>query len=298
MGYERSLWISRPERVSFMAEKKNVNLIKDICEGGSKQFDGKPCVYYDRSGKKTCRLLQEQRMEEFWEECRVAWEKFYKIWKEELHKVYPDIPAKDSGEFNFTRVVDCVNASLQKEPLKIPKLTVWIGYIRKTVFHEIMGQLRKSKSDFWKHTIPIDTQRSTHDGNEMQTPPRVLHQTSEEVKTSEQEQPESRPLEEILDLLNMLIEEAPQGSTQRKIYERNYEIFVHLVHVLQEVIDEMFAKEIQTKTEKKAFNKKINTLRVEAIKRLAGKFNRTERMIYADLAKILAFLRERGAINF
>jgi len=116
-----------------MAEARNDTLIGPICEGKSARFDGQACQYCD---KRQCRLLRDHRMEEFWKDCRAAWDIFYtrvRVCLEELQTSY-SVAIVDEGEaFDFQGVSE----RLKNQHVNTPNLAAWSAIVKTTVYREI-----------------------------------------------------------------------------------------------------------------------------------------------------------------
>jgi hypothetical protein len=120
-----------------------------------------------------------------------------------------------------------------------------------------------------KYTTSIDVDNS----NEMNQTGRL------EAKITEAQEERAKSLEDIITLneliikmikaLNQRIEEAPRGSAQRKMFQRQYEIFVGLFQSFSE--DETYEK---------------------AVKRILTAFGVTKKTVQRDISEIENFLKK------
>ncbi|MDM8536056.1 hypothetical protein QUF70_04820 [Desulfobacterales bacterium HSG17] len=246
-------------------EKKQTDLTEVYCKGFGERFKKTLCSYFNRTDEE-CLLLKKNEMDEIWEKCRyMNFERFYnKIDKsiKRTVKIYGNQNIDDMGNFDFKTIYD----RLKKIILKQPTLPVWVGYINKTIYNEIrkildkQGIIKKEKkcggcthlseSKFCnkKQIIRNKTDDACED-YELFTP---------NIKTTAGEDGESQTTtdntQEILEykslilfmkkMLNQRIESTAPGSKQRQKFKRQYELFLNLMILLDDDIEESEAKKI------------------------------------------------------
>jgi hypothetical protein len=92
------------------------NWITSLCGNTNKRFNGIPCKYYEHEDKQECRLLKEQKTDEFWKKCRCAWDVFMETankTNEKLQGQYKTLPVDDREDVDFGKIIE----QLKKNPL-------------------------------------------------------------------------------------------------------------------------------------------------------------------------------------
>ncbi len=293
-----------------MAEQKEESLISKVCGGKSKEFANTPCQYYEADKKKGCQLLQEQKMDAFWQKCRKAWEIFYNIEKTLHEKFRGKYPAVDEDVFNYKDVISRINA----HRLRIQNLAGWVGNVRTTIYREKRRALyklglvpEKNRCGTCKHLPKFkpyfcpkiqEIRRKTDKICDYDYEPNTYHflpirekekyntyedwllfPKSSEIPTPEKlliEKEYRKQMEEfsmpvIKDLLKQRIKEQRPGSKKRERYKRQYEIFVVYIQLFKE--EDLSEKDL--------------------VRKLVEGFHLDWKMVNRDLAEIKAFLKKK-----
>ena len=123
-----------------MVQHREPDLIERICEGKGRRFDGIPCEYYIFL-EKICRLLQQHKLDEFWEQGRCAYTVLQLVEEgclKSLREVYDGIPLGDSIDYDMQAVIQ----RLKQQHLETGfNLAVWHRYVHTTVYREIRKQI-------------------------------------------------------------------------------------------------------------------------------------------------------------
>ena len=288
-----------------MPERKKNHFIETHCGAFNPEYAEQACQQYE-AFTQACRLLNAQAGEQFWNQCRCAFEVFYETLNrcnKAMRKQYDDLPVTEAENIAFEELI----ARLKTRTLQIGNLATWRKYVRKMAYREIRRIMDKQgllpsrkqcgacqhftpprcardaqehqKSDkacqYYAPTMKqFDSLNADHGNvNENNGDVEQLHYKIYETLKAATEQAQA---DEAFDNLRAEIErrlrerannEAP-GSKRRQICRRQYDVFVNLMALLADGIPKEQAEE-----------------------RLAKQFRlKDARTIRRDLEEIRAFL--------
>ena len=123
-----------------MAGYEGPDLIESICEGKGSRFNGITCEFYTCL-ERICSLLQQQRLDDFWNLGRCAYIILQTIEEgclKTLHEIYEGLPLSDSIDYDMQAVIQ----RLKQQRLESGfNLAVWHRYVYTTLYREIRKQL-------------------------------------------------------------------------------------------------------------------------------------------------------------
>ncbi|QTA86292.1 hypothetical protein [Desulfonema magnum] len=253
-----------------MSQKKQNNLIRRLCGGINKRFAGCSCNNYERSTTQ-CRLLRKHRMNEFWEKCRgepftMMYDTVTKI-TNTFRLKYPSLHISEVIDIDIKDIVTRLKTYHLKEEFTI---IAWRNYMHKTVYREIKGYLikkgwlprvnqcgtckyfpesepyicpkngkQRKKTDgtcekySQKLGIFISINGYGHDDQKNNAHLSDKFQYNDETPETILEK-KNDPLLMIKHALCMRIDTASPETKQRAKYQRQYEVFISLLHLLSE----------------------------------------------------------------
>ncbi len=177
-----------------MAGYREHDLIEDICEGRGIRFHGVSCEYYT-SLEKICTLLQQNKLEEFWEHGRCAYiilQIIEDACLKTLRELYNGLPVGDAVDYDMQAVVD----RLKHQHLETGfNLAVWHRYVHTTVYREIRKQVayipNKKHCGTCKHLSKSSSHICMRQGEIREHPEQTLC-PKYQLKTSLLELPETK----------------------------------------------------------------------------------------------------------
>lgn len=142
-----------------MPEHKKNHFIETHCGALNPEYAEQACQQYE-AFTQACRLLNAQAGEQFWNQCRCAFEVFYETLNrcnKAMSQQYDDFPLTDAEDIAFGDLL----ARLKTRTLQIGNLAAWRKYVRKMAYREIrrimdkQGLLPSRKQcGFCRHIAP------------------------------------------------------------------------------------------------------------------------------------------------
>ncbi len=282
-----------------MSLKKQDDLIRSFCEGAIKPLKGIPCKHYIPRDRE-CRLLKTGKTAEFIKKCRASTlEMLYRAsvkYLKMFQQRHPGLPIDEGTDIDFRQIME----RLKKIKLHRYSLIVWKGYINKVAYNAARNVLvragllpkdsrcgtcrylpwsephtcPKKKEERRKSDPPCEEYRwEAIIPDPIPDDESLANMTTPEILLREKE--EGPLLSFIIKLLKNRIEDTAPGSKNREIYERQYDIFVSLIHSLSN-----------------------GTPRTEAVNEIAQKYRIDKRTIQRDIRELREFLKKKNVLNF
>lgn len=234
------------------------NLIRSFCEGGLKSLRGIPCKHYIPRDRE-CRLLKAGKTARFLKKCRAS--TIEMLYKDSLRYLgmfrrrHPGLPIDEGVDIDFGEITE----RLKNVKPYGHNLTAWRGYISKVAYNAVRNVLvkigllpgerkcgtckylpwskpyicPKTGAERKKSDPTCEEYRWTAVIPEPITDEELIAEIiTPEILLIENEEGPLLPL--IINALDERIESAAQGSKNREKYERQYDIFVTLVHSLSD----------------------------------------------------------------